>query len=108
MVKDKYIYIGKLLFTFFMHGIISVGIGSNTSVIASFHVANNMNCFFHCCHEPTCTGYKFNEKFSSESDVNCVLMNNVEEDMEKGGEWVYYKAIMVSYRYRWVKIVEYT
>ena len=81
-----------------MHVIISVGIGSNASVIASFHVDHHLNCFFHCCHQPTCMGYKIKETLLSQSNVNCVLMKNIEEDMGKGteGEWVYYKAILVS------------
>lgn len=79
--------------------IISVRIGSSSNVISSFHVDHYLKCFSHCCIHPTCIGFKFKETFSNESDLNCMLMKNFEEDIRKRGEgeWAFYKAIAVSY-----------
>lgn len=77
---------------------ISVGIGSNASVIASLHVDHHIKCFSPCNHRPTCMGFKFKQQFSSGSEDNCILINNTGEDeTNKEGEWIYYKSFVVSY-----------
>ena len=76
---------------------ILVRIESNANVISSFQVDDHLNCFSHCCHQPTCTGFNFKQQLSRGSDVNCVLVNNIEDDLGKSGEgeWTFYKSILV-------------
>ena len=77
--------------------ITSVGIGSNASVMASFHVDHLVKCFSHCNQQHACMGFKFKQKCTSEFEDNCILMNHIEEDETHSGDWVYYKSIMVSF-----------